>query len=255
MIKRFRQITDGLFRGSAPSENDVINLHKYLGVNKIISLDKATGEAIDGICKALHIKHIIIPLNGRKGPLIQLLGYDLYHLLMDGGPTFFHCMEGKDRTGLVAAMFRCLYMGYTYEEALAEAKSLGFGVGVNPFIIGLYTNILKNVCKERDQESIVGNERSYKSDSDGRGSYLDQAHQGSFAPFISKTRQYPYDNPYNSINDQSPTRTNYDHSASPYAEIGTDPENEDIPLIGQYDANGGIRGFGPAEPYGGFIHD
>lgn len=253
MIKRFIKVTDDLYRGSAPSEKDVINLHKYLGINKIVSLDRATGDAIDDICKKLHIKHIIIPLNGRKGPLIQLLSYDLHSLLMDGGPTFFHCLEGKDRTGLVAAMFRCLYMGYTFEEALAEAKSLGFGVGVNPFIIGQYTNILKNICKEKEQESVVGNERFYKGDQDGRGSYLDQAHQGSFAPFISKTRQYPYDNPYNPIYEQSPTRTNYKDVLDPYHEVNQSPDADDLPFVGVYDSGAGVRGFGPAEPYGGFI--
>jgi hypothetical protein len=260
MIRRFRKITDGLYRGSAPSDNDVINLHKYLGVNKIVSLDKETGEAIDPVCQQLGIEHIIIPLNGRKGPLAKLFSYDLYSLLMDNGPTYFHCHEGKDRTGFVAALFKCMYMGYTYDEAMAEAKSLGFGVGVSPFIIGMYSNLLKKCCQEKEktqnlpQENIVSNEREYKSFEDGRGSYLDQATQGSFAPFISKTRQYPYDNVYNPGIDQYPTRDNYNHSINPYVEEGSVPQDTlDIPMVGEYDNIAGPMGTSPINFYSGFL--
>jgi hypothetical protein len=184
------------------------------------------------------------------------MSHDLYDLLMSNGPTFIHCAEGKDRTGFVSAMFKCLYMGWSYEDAMREAKSLGFGVGVSPFIVGLYSNVLKKVCQEKedadqngDPESIVSNQRSYRERDDGRGSYLDQATQGSFAPFISKTRQYPYDAPYNYINDQSPTRDNWDHDPDPYGE-----EKVGFPLVGLYDINGGVKGFGPVEPLGGFIN-
>lgn len=260
MIKRFRKVTDGLYRGSAPSDNDVRNLHKYLGINKIISLDQETGAAIDQICEQLGIEHIIIPLNGRKGPLLKLFSYDLYDLLMSNGPTFFHCHEGKDRTGFVAALFKCMYMDWTYEEALAEAKSLGFGVGVSPFVIGLYTNLLKKSCKEKEEqekkepkESIVSNERHYKAKGDGRGSYLDQATQGSFAPFISKTRQYPYDNVYNPGYDQYPTRNNLDQSISPYIEV-SEEDKVDIPMVGEYSNIAGPMGSSPINFYSGFFY-
>jgi hypothetical protein len=252
-MKRFRKITHGLYRGSAPSVSDIRHMHKYLGLNKVVSLDQTAGQRVDHICKQLGIKHVMLPLNGDRKSLIHLLSLDLYKLLIDGGPTFLHCAEGKDRTGFVSAMFKCLYMDYTFEEAMQEAKSLGFGVGVDPAIIQMYVDALKSACQEKEQESIVQNEWSYKSDWDGRGSYLDQAHQGSFAPFISKTRQYPYDNPYNTINDQSPTRENY-HDQDMFQEINLGSES-DFPVVGGYDNNAGVRGFGPAEPYGGFLHD
>jgi protein tyrosine/serine phosphatase len=258
-MKRFHKITEGLYRGSAPSPNEVRHMKKYLGINKIVSFDKATGEIIHPVCKELQIEHIMLPLNGRRAPLIEFLNKDLWTLLMDNGPTFIHCSEGKDRTGFVAAMFKCLYMDWDYDQAMEEAKSLGFGVGVNPFIIGLYSNILKKICKEKeikdnmeeveDLETIVSNQRSYAEKGDGRGSYLDQATQGSWAPQISRTRQYPYDSTYNSINDQSPTRDNWNHEISPYRDGG----GVEMPLVGLYDMNAGVRGFGPAEPFGGFI--
>ncbi len=258
-MQRFRKITEGLYRGSAPSENEVRHLKKYFGINKIVSLDRETGEAIDAVCNEVGIEHVMMPLNGKKAPLMKLMSQDLQELLISGGPTFIHCAAGKDRTGLVSAMYKCLYMGWSYEEAMEEAKSLGFGVGVSPFIIGMYGNLLKKVCDEKnkdesdmeDPESIVSKQRSYRERDDGRGSYLDQATQGSFAPFISQTRQYPYDNPYNYINDQHPTRDNWDHALTPYEE---DEGRFDTPLVGLYDSSGGVKGFGPVEPLGGFIN-
>ncbi len=253
-MKRFRKITDGLYRGSAPAPEEVISMKKHLGINKIISLDKKSGERIKSVCNELGIQHIMLPLNGRKAGLANLLSKDLHELLMEGGPTFFHCAEGKDRTGMVAAMFRCLYMGWSFQEAMDEAKSLGFGVGINPFITGLYTNVLKKVCNENasdvNNQTIVSNLRSYKEKDDGRGSPLDQATQGSFAPYLSQTRQYPYDLEYNTLNDQSPTRQNYGLKSN----LQDLPQGSvEMPLVGLYDGNAGVKGFGPAEPVGGFL--
>jgi protein tyrosine/serine phosphatase len=46
----------------------------------------------------------------------------IYKLLIDDGPTFVHCVEGKDRTGMLIAMFKCKYMGYSYKQALKDAS-------------------------------------------------------------------------------------------------------------------------------------
>ena len=60
MIHNFRKIAPDLYRSSAPSPVDVVNLKNKLGIKKIISLDEATGKRIDSITKHLGIKHIII---------------------------------------------------------------------------------------------------------------------------------------------------------------------------------------------------
>lgn len=254
MIRRFIKINDNLYRGSAPSVKDVIKLHKDFGINKIISLDRYSGVLINEICDKLGIDHYIIPLDGSRKSLFGLLRHNLYSLLMDNGPTFVHCAQGKDRTGFLIALFKCMYMGYSYQKAIKEAESLGFGVGVDPSIIKLYKKVISKAYKNLDNssaEDIVFNQRSYKSNLDGRGSYLDQATQGSFAPFVSKTRQYPYDNPYNDLYHQSPTRTNY-KAINPYIDK---EESIDAPLVGIYNNMAGIYGFGPSLNVGGFIND
>lgn len=253
MIQRLRKVTDGLYRGSAPTPKDVLWLKNNLGINKIVSLDKETGEKIDRTCKILDIEHVKIYLDMTRKSLIKLLNHDLKDLLIKNGPTYLHCHHGKDRTGLVVALYKCKYMNESPEKAIEEAKSLGFGLGVDPKILSLYEKLIRSCKKKKDSNKadIVSNEREYVGDN--RDSFLDEGHQGSFAPYISKTRQDPADAVYNYINDQSPTRENYQD----YKSIKEhDHEDEDVvPLVGVFNNDAGGRGFGPVENAGGFFYD
>lgn len=247
MIKRFRKVTEGLYRGGAPSVKDVIKLQKLFGIKKIISLDKDSGDRINRICNLLNIEHVSIPLDGTKRTLINLLGNNIKDLLTKGGPTFFHCKEGKDRTGFLAALFECKYMGVPLSEALEEARKLGFGENVDPTYIQLLESILRKLCGDTNSADIVENEREYMQD--GNSSALDHADRGSFSPYLDKTKQYPNDTIYNSEYDQYPTRENLDESS---IEI-PDPIGE-IPQVGMFENAPGGKGTGFMETGGGFAN-
>src|ERR1700723_2916934 len=208
MIKRLRKVANGLYRGSAPSSHDVMWLHDHLGIKKIVSLDERSGERIDRACQLLGIQHVKAYINHDRKSLYPVLKQNIKKLLIEGGPTYIHCAEGKDRTGLLCAMFQCLYMGQNPEQAIQEAKSLGFGVGIPPQVKHLYENIIRSCKPSKDTNSadVVSNEREYKGDN--RDSFLDESRQDSFAPYLDHTRQNPADAVYNYINDQSPTRQN-----------------------------------------------
>lgn len=281
MIRRLRKVADGVYRGSAPSPRDVLWLKEILGIKKIVSLDKETGDRIDHACKALGIEHVKAYIDGgdRKS-LYHVLSQDLKHLLMGGGPTFFHCHEGKDRTGLIAALFKCKYMGMDPEQAIKEAKSLGFGVGVPPETVHLYEKIIRSCKSHKDSDvnaaDIVSNEREYIGDN--RDSFLDESRQSSWSTYLDHTRQNPMDAVYVYNNDQSPTRENYDQTwTEPKNRMqmeelihrlkekldkmdgGINPhkddESGDIPQVGVYNNDAGQRGFGPTENYSGFFYD
>lgn len=245
MIKRFRKITDGLYRGSAPSVKDVIKLHKFYGVKKIVSLDEVSGNNIDRICKLLGIEHIQIPVDGTKLSLIKLLSHNLKDLLLSGGPTFVHCKEGKDRTGFVSALFKCKYMGANLRDALDEAKRMGFGVNENPEFIHMLESTLHKLCGDSNSADIVENEREYMQD--GHSSALDHADRGSFSPYLDKLKQYPFDAVYNDEYDQYPTRENMSKDPVKIP----DPVGE-VPLVGMFDTAPGGKGSGFVEPGGGF---
>lgn len=252
MISKLRKITEGLYRGSAPSPKDVSWLKEHLGIKKIVSLDRDSGERISRACQLLGIKQVKIYLNGDRKSLIQLLKHNLKDLLIKDGPTYIHCHYGKDRTGLLSALFKCKYMGMDPDKAIDEAKSLGFGVGVPEEAVDLYEKLIRacKPVKDTNNADIVSNEREYISDN--RDSFLDEGHQGSFAPHLDQTKQNPMDAVYNYINDQSPTRENYHN----YRSIKEHDQKEDvIPQVGVFNNDAGGRGFGPTENYGGFFYD
>ena len=248
MIQRFIEVIPGkLFRGGAPNPEDVFLLKEKYNINKIIILDPISAEKIERACKMLDIEHAIIPLNWDKikYDLMNLFEYDLKELLLDNNPTFIHCAAGKDRTGLVIALFKIKYMGMDPNEALKEAKKIGFGIGMNKKNYNLFNKLILSCKKDNKEErnNIVSNQRDYKADN--RDTFLDEARQQSFAPHLDYTRQYPYDITYNSINDQSNTRENYKKEY----------DGEYLPIVGLYNNDAGVRGFGPVENAGGFIYD
>ena len=132
------------------------------------------------------------------------------------------------------------------EDALNEAKDIGMGMGL-PFNIQKFLEKIILSCKKQEKinikDTIVSNQREYKSDN--RDSFLDESRQGSFAPYLNYTRQFPYDIVYNPINDQSREKN-----------INNEKSNKtDIPLIGLFNNNAGQRGFGPTENYSGFFYE
>jgi protein tyrosine/serine phosphatase len=45
----------------------------------------------------------------------------------EDGPVLIHCQHGADRTGLVCALYRVVYQGWTKAAALDELQNGGFG--------------------------------------------------------------------------------------------------------------------------------
>jgi hypothetical protein len=142
----FTKVADGLYRGSAPSKEDVKDLYD-LGIRKIVSLDRRAGERIHDIAEKLHIQHIMLPLEFDIGSMKQLLALDIGKLL-GGGPTFVHCQHGKDRTGLVVGMYEGKCLGKSYDSVIKNALSFGFGIGVNRRIVEMYKQILRKYCED-----------------------------------------------------------------------------------------------------------
>ena len=259
MINKFIEVVPKkLFRGAAPSPSDVLDLKEKFNIKKIVSLDKESAKKIHRSCQMLGINHVVIPIemDNFYESLLFLLQKDIKKLLIDGGPTFVHCAAGKDRTGFIIALFKCQYLGANPLDAIEEAKSLGFGVGVNPKYIRTLENLIKK-CKPVSDKSlidfdtntnIVSNQREYRGDN--RDSFLDESRQGSFAPYLSPTKQYPVDAVYNYINDQSPTRQNYQSHSNFNAE-----QEDVVPLVGLFNNDAGARGVGPVENYSGFFYD
>ena len=254
MIRRFRKVSDTLYRGSAPSISDLLLLKK-MGIKKIVSLDEIAGKRIDRATKLLGMKHVMLPIDiNKKSTLIRFLQQDMRKLFDIGGPTFTHCEQGRDRTGLAIAIYRCEEQGWSCKKALKEAKSLGFGIGVNPKVIKLYDRVIKTVCgcKDNDTNSaydIVSNERDIPY-----GNYtLGPDEQQSWSPIADyRVREYPYAKTQVDWPEQFTSRIDYDlDDTTPDSSRDSDME---FPQAGQRDAmTDGIGGAGFSNVSGGFM--
>lgn len=251
MIKRFRQVNENLYRGSAPSIEDVSMLKNKFGINKIVSLDYNSGKRIDRATKLLNIKHVMLPIEfAKKSSLIKFLNHNIVDLLDNDGPTFIHCAQGKDRTGLAIAMYRCEHDGWTCGKALKEAKQLGYGIGVPPQVLKVYSKLIKSSCNCKDSDvnsayDIVSNER--EDDHIGGSST-----QLSWSPYEDyRVRQYPYSKDQIDWPEQYESRQDYELDDS-----GMDKErpSRGIPQSGGYDTStDGINGAGPSLVGSGYI--
>jgi len=125
----------------------------------------------------------------------------------------------------------------------------------------LYEKIIHSCKKSNDTNNadIVSNERTYVGDN--RDSFLDEAHQGSFSPYLDETQSNPQDPVYKNLNDQSPTRQNYQAYKEDKKELARHKDDyyqgpiNGVPLSGIYNNDAGVHGVGPAEPVGGFLYD
>jgi protein tyrosine/serine phosphatase len=161
----FRKVSEKLYRSSAPDAEDVIWLNKKVGIKRIISLDAAAGKKIALSCSLLGIEHIMLPIDiGKKTSLIVFLD-KIGKLLDNPKKTLIHCLHGKDRTGLAIGLYRCEKEGWTADDAIKEAKTFGFGQGLDPKVVELYKSFILDADKNQDVNSasdiVDGSRESY----------------------------------------------------------------------------------------------
>lgn len=230
-----------------------------MGIKQIVSLDEASGRRIDRAAKLLGIKHVMLPIDiNRRATLIKFLKQDIPKLFDDNGPTFVHCREGKDRTGLACAIYRCEEDGWSCGRAIKEAEKLGFGIGVSPKVVKLYKKLIKKACGCKDDNhdvsyayDIVSNQREYPSDY--RDYTLDGWEQQSWSPYEDyRVREFPAAGVDIEWPDQYPSRINYGLDDSDLDE--SRDYGDGFPQSGQWDTStNGIMGAGPSLVGSGYI--
>ncbi len=118
------RISPMLYRSEQPTAQGMKNLEK-LGIRTIINLryfndddEEAEGtnlrtERTRILTWRIDDRHVI--------EVMRMLN------VADHGPFLIHCQHGADRTGLMSAMYRILYQGWSKEDALRELTEGGYG--------------------------------------------------------------------------------------------------------------------------------
>ncbi|GEM_PF-696296 len=157
-INNFDVVSQGLWRGAAPSQQGMANLAQS-GVKTIVDLRMAGQGAQQESqqAKQLGIKYFHIPL-GFKGVSLPKMAQFLN--IVDNPvnqPVFVHCRYGADRTGALVAIFRVLREHWTFAQAYSEMKSHHF----KPWLAGL-----KRVVARVEESPKVQKELKMLTESD-----------------------------------------------------------------------------------------
>lgn len=127
-IPAFAEVEPGIYRSSAIPE-DVFPFLKAYGIRTIINFDDRAEVAGPEAQKLSYfgIKTYNLPWKSPETPSDEVVNESL-SLLADKTlqPVLIHCGNGKDRTGLMVALYRVTAEKWTPDQAYAEMKTNGF---------------------------------------------------------------------------------------------------------------------------------
>ncbi|WP_157953052.1 dual specificity protein phosphatase family protein [Limnobaculum parvum] len=143
-LANFYQVDKNLYRSGQPGAEQMQELERR-GVKSILNLRNFHTDNREAEGTSLKLYHIPMEA-GRftEQQVIQALK-QLYHAPK---PVLIHCWHGSDRTGLMVAMYRMVFLNWSKQEAIEELKKPEFG-----YHQWAYYNIIQYLEKV-DVESI-----------------------------------------------------------------------------------------------------
>lgn len=125
-LPRFHEVDPGkVYRSAQPTEAGYQAMAK-IGIRTVVKLNTDLLEEERAWAAAAGIRLVEVPLPGLLAPGES----DENHVQMQINdsslqPILFHCEQGQDRTGLVAALYRVNVQGWTTEAAHKEFVDFG----------------------------------------------------------------------------------------------------------------------------------
>ena len=118
------RVAPGIFRGAQPDPEGYATL-KAMGIRTVINLRTRHGER--KAVEAEGMRYVNIPMRfwGKVDPAVVRMALSA---MTDPAnqPVFIHCSRGKDRVGVVVAVYRMEVDGWSEAEAEAEMEAFGF---------------------------------------------------------------------------------------------------------------------------------
>jgi tyrosine-protein phosphatase SIW14 len=147
--RRLREVDAGiLYRSGCLTAGGFADAVQRLGIKTIINLqdefpdpqvrlsylDTRTTSEIE-MCQRLGVRYVYLPpdlVSRQKTGCERPRAIDQFLAIMDDQvnyprPVLIHCKAGLHRTGVMVAVYRMEYQGWSPEAALAELKANGFG--------------------------------------------------------------------------------------------------------------------------------
>lgn len=118
------KVAPGIYRGAQLRPNGYATL-RGMGIRTVINLRARQGEK--AAVESAGMRSIEVPIRITKKVDARRVRR-VIALMTDRAnqPVFVHCAQGKDRTGIVVAVYRMEVDGWTNAEAEAEMQVFGF---------------------------------------------------------------------------------------------------------------------------------
>jgi protein tyrosine phosphatase (PTP) superfamily phosphohydrolase (DUF442 family) len=139
--KRLRVVTAGtLYRSgqlTAAGLDEAIARHKFRTIINLQNEDPdpelVGGPRESQFCRQRGVRYVFIPpdlVDPKEVPAQRPAAIDAFLAVMDdpcNHPVLLHCRAGLHRTGVLAAVYRMEYEGWSPERARTELRANGFG--------------------------------------------------------------------------------------------------------------------------------
>ncbi|RPH33162.1 MAG: protein tyrosine phosphatase [Bacteroidales bacterium] len=126
-LKNLYRVSDDLYRSEQPDREAFVEL-SALGIKS--SLNLRTTETDDELIGKCDIKPFLAPMDAGSFTDKEMIAA-LKVIKNAPKPILVHCRHGSDRTGVVVAMYRIIFQGWTREDALNELLNGGYGFHTN----------------------------------------------------------------------------------------------------------------------------
>jgi protein tyrosine/serine phosphatase len=129
-IKRFAKVNTSYYRGAAPNDQDFERL-ATLGIRTVIDLKQEGIVAEAAIVQRFGMRFQSIPMSSTSAPSEDVVAQFLKIVTdSDNQPVFVHCAGGRERTGVLTAVYRMTHDGWTAEQAFGEMTQYGYNSNV-----------------------------------------------------------------------------------------------------------------------------
>jgi len=123
-VENFYRINDHLYRGAQRTEVGMRNLHA-MGIKTIVNLRADYDDA--DVVRDTDLVRVNIPTEPWDVKAQEVA--EFLKVVTDPArqPAFFHCRQGSDRAGVMAAAYRVVVQGWSKDAAIQEMTRGGYG--------------------------------------------------------------------------------------------------------------------------------
>lgn len=130
-LKYFSRVDDGVYKGSKPKSDADYRFLQSLHVRYIVDLQVIPLMTLPEKRRAKQYGITLIPGTMNASPIspsekhvdkiLAILRDDRYH------PVYFHCKFGRDRTAVIAALYKMYFLEMPPQESMQYLHDVGYG--------------------------------------------------------------------------------------------------------------------------------